>query len=127
MTQTEFEVVSSFYEEKKLFVQMLKGFVLSWFIVNFEPIQTQIIRPIKNWVTDNLFIRKTKCCDGECSEEKLNYLAVIANYITQALSCHKCLALYITFCFTMDIYAAIFASMMAYCLDKYMSSLKTYL
>ena len=85
-------------------LQIIKGWLLAWFFVNFEPLQQVLTKWIK---------------------PKLN--GPWLSYFRQALSCHKCMCVWIIGFMTFNLYYAIAGAVIAWIFDKVMNSFKTYL
>lgn len=89
----------------EILINILKGWLLAWMFVNFEPIQNLIAKYVKPFLFKNKF----------------------TSYFGQALSCHKCMSFWTILLMTENVYYAISGAILAYVFEKIMSSFKTYL
>lgn len=80
---------------------LLKGILIAWFLAFFEPYQEYIVEPIKKYIPLKFW------------------------YLRKALSCFKCLSLYITLIVSHSFFCAILASLIAYTYQKIIDSLPT--
>lgn len=83
---------------------IIKGFLLSWMLCYFTPLQ----KFIDKYVSKHLIKWKQ-------------------NYIADALSCHKCMAFWITLAITFNPFAAIAAGFIAYTYARIINSFRTFI
>lgn len=84
-------------------VAIIQGFLIAWFICNFEPAQ-------------NLFNKKLV---PTLQKKKMGYLAKL-------LSCHICASFWTTLIISFNPFAAIAASFLAYTYAKIINSFRTF-
>jgi hypothetical protein len=92
------------------YILILKTTLLAWWWTNFEPLQNFLTKRIKPLIYGK-----------SCNTPK--WRAAIA----YALSCFKCMAMWITLGATLDPFSAILAAFFAASYDKIFSSFKTFL
>lgn len=81
---------------------ILRGFLIAWWLANFIPWQNLLTKYVKPYL-------------------------IRIPHLNSALSCHKCLAFWVTYAVTMNLYSAIAASICAFIFEKVMNGFKTYL
>lgn len=78
---------------------IIKGFLLGWFLANFEPLQSFLIKYVKPHIK--------------------------WSYLNSALSCHKCIGFWITLIAFQDFYSASAVALLAFVFDKIIYSIPT--
>lgn len=85
---------------------ILKTFLLSWFIITFEPIQTYIVGTLEGI---NLAI---------FNNTKSILIYIIGGYIIKPLTCHMCCGFWTGLILSGNIYVGIATSVISYHYDK---------
>jgi hypothetical protein len=80
---------------ENLFI-IIKGFLLAWFIADFQPLQ-DFLKGIKDKISDK-------------------YILIF--YLKTAVSCQKCLALWLTLTISGDLYISLLTSFITYLYDR---------
>ena len=78
-----------------LIIDLIKGFLIGWFLSDFQPIQ-DILLKYKNKISDK-------------------YILIF--YLKTAVSCHKCLSFWMTLIMTGNIWIAFASGFLAYVWD----------
>lgn len=89
---------------------ILKSFLLTWFILNFEPIQTYIVGSLEG-LNQGLFSKKS-------------IIYFILGTIIKVPTCSKCLGFWTGLIVSSNIYVAIITSILSLLYDRFQGSIK---
>jgi len=81
----------------------IKIFLVSWFLTHFEP--------LTNWIGEQFFKQKLKLKDCDIK-------SLLWDTLYEWISCHKCLAFWLTFSITFNPFYALGASFAAWMLEN---------